>query len=454
MLHMNILGEIKTLFNSGSDRSVNVKKNIFESIVIKGCSIVVSLLLVPLTLGYLSTDLYGLWLTLSSIILWLNFFDVGFTLGLKNKLAEAVAKEQWEEGKKYVSTTYAIITIIFIPLSLIGEILVSHIEWTKLLNIEDKYSEDIITVLHVLIAFFCLQMIANVLSSVVAAFQKVALSSLFPVIGNVLSLFLIYLLTKFTQSSIVLLSFVMSSMPVIVLIIASLILYQSKFKKVCPSWSFIDMNKMKDLMNLGVKFFVIQIQVVILFQSTNFLISYISSPKDVSYYNIAYKYFNIVMMAYYIVLNPLWPAFTDAYSKEDYKWMNSIYKKMEHMYIVSLLCMIIMLFISPFIYRIWLSDNIDIPFKMTCVVFVYMIILTWDSLQVMLINGIGSIKLQSYVTMIGLFVHIPLSLFLGELYGSYGVIYSMIIITCIYSVFFTKQIRMILSRKAYGIWVE
>jgi O-antigen/teichoic acid export membrane protein len=451
---MNILGEIKTLFNSGSDRSVNVKKNIFESIVIKGCSIVVSLLLVPLTLGYLSTDLYGLWLTLSSIILWLNFFDVGFTLGLKNKLAEAVAKEQWEEGKKYVSTTYAIITIIFIPLSLIGEILVSHIEWTKLLNIEDKYSEDIITVLHVLIAFFCLQMIANVLSSVVAAFQKVALSSLFPVIGNVLSLFLIYLLTKFTQSSIVLLSFVMSSMPVIVLIIASLILYQSKFKKVCPSWSFIDMNKMKDLMNLGVKFFVIQIQVVILFQSTNFLISYISSPKDVSYYNIAYKYFNIVMMAYYIVLNPLWPAFTDAYSKEDYKWMNSIYKKMEHMYIVSLLCMIIMLFISPFIYRIWLSDNIDIPFKMTCVVFVYMIILTWDSLQVMLINGIGSIKLQSYVTMIGLFVHIPLSLFLGELYGSYGVIYSMIIITCIYSVFFTKQIRMILSRKAYGIWVE
>ena len=75
----------------GSQRGANIKKNIAGSLMIKGFSILTQLILVPLTLGYLNTDLYGIWLTVSSILLWLGFFDIGFTLGLRNKLSEALA---------------------------------------------------------------------------------------------------------------------------------------------------------------------------------------------------------------------------------------------------------------------------------------------------------------------------------------------------------------------------
>ncbi|NBI98218.1 hypothetical protein D1645_25625, partial [Parabacteroides goldsteinii] len=56
-------------FFSGNNRSSLVKKNIAGSIVIKGISICTSLLLVPLTLDYINKELYGIWLTLSSIVL-------------------------------------------------------------------------------------------------------------------------------------------------------------------------------------------------------------------------------------------------------------------------------------------------------------------------------------------------------------------------------------------------
>ena len=75
----NILG--------GSKRTSLLKKNIAASILIKGISILSSLLLVPLTLDYVNKELYGIWLTLSSIVVWINFFDIGLTLGLKNRLA-------------------------------------------------------------------------------------------------------------------------------------------------------------------------------------------------------------------------------------------------------------------------------------------------------------------------------------------------------------------------------
>ena len=53
--------------NKGSLRSVKVKRNIVYSFFLKGCSVGISLLLVPLTLDYLDAANYGIWLTLSSI---------------------------------------------------------------------------------------------------------------------------------------------------------------------------------------------------------------------------------------------------------------------------------------------------------------------------------------------------------------------------------------------------
>jgi O-antigen/teichoic acid export membrane protein len=100
--------------NKGNDRSVNALKNILASLLIRGCSISISLGLVPLTIHYVNPTGYGVWITLSSIIGWFSFFDIGFGHGLRNKFAEALATGQNELARIYVSTTYAILIIISI----------------------------------------------------------------------------------------------------------------------------------------------------------------------------------------------------------------------------------------------------------------------------------------------------------------------------------------------------
>ena len=47
------------------------------SIGIKTVGVFVSLFIVPITLGYLSEEEYGIWLTLSSMLAWIGFFDIG-----------------------------------------------------------------------------------------------------------------------------------------------------------------------------------------------------------------------------------------------------------------------------------------------------------------------------------------------------------------------------------------
>lgn len=437
----------------GTDRSVAVKKNIVGSLFVKGCSIIISLLIVPLTLGYVSSDLYGIWLTLSSIIMWLNFFDIGFTLGLKNKLTEAIALGDMQRGKVLVSTTYFMMIAIFIPLCILLEMIIPHINWASFLNVTGNYNPDIIKTLHILAACLCAQMIVNVLTAVLAAYQKVALSSAFPVIGNFISLFIILLLTKYCPPSLSLLALAISTIPIFVIIIASFILFSSSFKAVAPSWNFVKKKQIKDLFNLGSKFFLIQAQIVVLYQCTNILISNLSGPSDVTSYNIAYKYITISMMILTIIMAPLWPAFTEAYTKNDYSWMKNVYNKMCKLWGGLTVIVILMIIVSPIVYQLWIGEKAHVPLIMTVLIGIYTIVHSWDIIQVNMINGVGAIKLQTYITLIGLIVHIPLSLFLGRYVSCYGVIISMIVINMIYSTTFTIQIRKILNKTAKGLWV-
>lgn len=414
----------------------------------------ISFLLVPLTIGYVSTELYGVWLTISSILTWLSFLDLGFSQGLKNKLTEAIAKEEWDTGKSLVSTCYFMMTLIFIPVCVILELFIPLIDWSSLLNVSALYSDEIVKAMYILIAFCCLQMIANVIVSVVAAFQMVALSGTFNVIGNALSLIIIYVLTKTVPPSLVALALTLAVMPVLVTIIATIILFRGRFKVVAPSIFKINKNYIRDLFGLGYKFFIINIQVVVLYQSTNILISNVSSPNEVTTYNITYKLLSCAMMAYTLITGPLWPAYTDAYAKGDFAWMKRMYFKMKRVLLYTIVsCITVAVFAQP-IYHVWIGDKVHVPYSMTAMVALYVCVYCWVNLNGTLVVGMGKVKIETLMSIIGMTLHIPLSLFLSNYIGVYGVLCSLIIINVFYGILMNVQVNKILNNKAYGIWLK
>lgn len=451
---MNPVNKIFGKISSGNKRSVAVKKNILASFVIKGVSILTSFLLVPLTIGYVSAELYGIWLTLASILTWLSFMDIGFSQGLKNKLTEAIANNDWKKGKALVSTTYGMMVLIMVPICVLLELAIPLVDWTSLLNVNPMYAEEIVNAMYVCIAFGCLQMIVNVLVSVVAAFQKVTLSNSFMVIGNVISLFLIFALKSIVPPSLVVLACTLAAMPILVTLIASIILFSGSFKQVAPSISCFNKTYIKELFGLGFKFFIINIQVLVLYQSTNVLISYVSSPMEVTTYNLAYKLLSVSMMIYTIITVPLWPAYTDAYARGDYDWMKNMRRKMTKILLLSIGVCISIAMLSPFIYKIWIGNSVEVPFVMTGMVCLYVMAYCWMQLNGTLVAGMGAVLLETLVATIGMLVHIPLALYFSSYIGAYGVLVSLILINFMYAIIMNVQVNKILSKKATGIWEQ
>lgn len=78
------------------DHNRQVIKNMLGAFLVKGASLVVSLILLPMYIRFFNdkTSL-GLWYTILSVLNWVTLFDLGLGHGLRNKLPMAIEKKIW-----------------------------------------------------------------------------------------------------------------------------------------------------------------------------------------------------------------------------------------------------------------------------------------------------------------------------------------------------------------------
>jgi O-antigen/teichoic acid export membrane protein len=445
---------LNNLLNKGQERSVKAKQNILASFLIKGGSIIVGLLLVPLTLHYVSPSQYGIWITLSSIIGWFGFFDIGFGNGLRNKFAESIAKGEDEKARIYVSTTYGILTIIITLVLIIFFCVNPFLNWSNILNAPQGMAGELSTLALIVFVFFCLQFILQLITTVLNADQQPAKASLFNFFGSLFSLLVIFILTKTTSGNLIYLGAALGFTPILVLSASSIWFYSRKYKKFAPSIKYIKFSYARDLMTLGVKFFLLQIAGIVLYQTSNIIIAQLFGPEQVTPYNIAFKYFSIIPMVMGIILSPFWSAYTEAWVKKDIPWIKKSLKKLKTFWLLLSLAALVMLYSSHFVYKVWVGEEIKVPFSLSAVIAVYLVINTWNGIYCAFLNGVGKIKLQLYTGILDMIIHIPLAIYLGKKLGIAGVVLSLVILCGLNMIWTIIQYNKIINNKATGIWAQ
>lgn len=442
----------KSFFKKGHERTIRAKKNIAASFIIKGVSISVNFALVPLTINYINPSQYGIWLTLSSIVAWLSFFDIGFGHGLRNRFAEAKANCNFEKARIYVSTTYAVLALIFSGVWILFFIINKFVNWSTILNAPPELAIELSTVAIIVFSFFCIQIVLGTINTVLIADQKSAKAAFFDMLGQIFSLCIIYILTKKTTGSLIYLALGLGAAPILVLLASTLIFYSSQYQYFAPNLKYVKFSQAKDILKLGFNFFFIQIAVIVIYQTNNIIISHIGNPNDVTVFNIAYKYFSIVLMVITIIVGPFWSAFTEAYTKGDYSWMRLTLGKLKIILFFSIFGVVVLVLLSKYVYQFWIGNLISIPLKVSISLGVYVILLSVISLYTQILNGIGKIKIQILTYTSATIFHIPLAFFLGKYLGLIGVIFSASMFYIIICFFAVKQVNLIINEKAVGIW--
>jgi len=451
-----ILNFVNSFVNKGHQRSVQAKKNILFSFIIKGLSICISLVLVPLLINYINASRYGIWLTLSSIVAWFSFFDIGLTQGFRNKFAESKAKNDVKGAQIYISTTYAVLGIIFGLLWIIFLIVNNFLNWSTLLKLPQDMASEVSILAIIVFTYFCLLFVLKIIITINVADQKPARASVIDLLGQCASLIFIFILVKTTKGSLIWLGVGLCLAPILAYIGATFYFFKNEYAIYRPKFSLIDFSFTKSLFNLGLTFFIIQIAAVIQFESANIIIARNFGTAQVTSYNIVYKYFGMLTMLFTIFLTPFWSASTEAYFKNDYQWIRNSIKKYNMLNVIIFLLSIVMLALSDRIYTLWLGKNkVHIDFILSFWGFVFVAFNIYGSKYVNLLNGISALKLQFWISLGTPILYVivavvlikyyrmgPESLFIASVVANVNIIVAPI------------QYYQIIVKNKKGIWVK
>lgn len=402
------------MYNFRKIKENKLINSISKSFVLKMIGAILSFIIIPVSINVLDGERYGIWTTILTFVSWFTFFDFGLGNGLRNKLSEVIAKNEYDEANKYLSTGYAVVGLLITIIIIILLNIYPLIKWSAIFNTTSINSVELMYSMIFISIFFLINLLLSNINSIFYAFQKPELTSLSNILMQAIFIIIIIIFKESIKNNLILFSFIYGLCLVLSNLVLSLWFFITN-NKIRISFKNIKRRYIKGIMDLGVKFFLIQLSSLVLLSTDNIVITQILGPQYVTEYNIVYKLFSIVTMIHGgIILNSLWSTYTKAYAEKNYNWIISTFSKTKKLFFVIFLGIICLMVISKTVISIWIGKELLISNTLIVLMSIYTIMCAWTGTYCSILNGLGKINLQLAISIFSGIINIPLSVMFAK----------------------------------------
>lgn len=397
-------------------------QSIGTSVASRSLSIGLSLVSVPIALGYLGTEQYGLWATVTSVISVLVFADLGVGNGMLNAISAANGRDNMAGVRSAIASGVSIVSIIAIVFLMVFLAVWPFVDWARAFKIQGELATYQVSIaLLVLMITFAINMPVSIIQKIQYGLQEGRWASLSQAIAAVLGLSMTLAVVHFDLGLIGMVGcFVVGAL--IADFCVGLIFFRQR-PEIYPSLSDWNKTEFRQLFRVGLSFLLLQAAVSLCYASDNLILSQMIGHEAVAEYSVHQKLFSPLTLIATLALTPMWPAFSDAIARHDIRWVKkALAITCTLMLVWALVGGCILLLSSKWLMQHWLKGQIqpDLTIGVALVV--------WASVDLvgraiaMFANGAGLLKQQ----MIGLAFFVPLCIglkiwFVSEI-GSSGVV--------------------------------
>lgn len=370
---------------------------------------VCSLLSASLLLQCLGDTKYGIFTSTLSIITWIYYFDMGIGNGLRNKIGEKIAVNDFVSVRKYIGVSYVLISMLAVVIFAVFFIVISAFDVEKLLNV--TVDDENLNVVLLAAAFLaCLNFIASLVNNILYAMQKAAMVSFYNIVAQLFYICGIYLYIRLGISAILYVAVSEGLAQLLKNVLASIHIIK-KYPEFRFSLSDVEFKYANGILGFGIQMFILQIAALVLNQTDNLIILRYFGGDQVTPYNFCYKYFSVINTFITVVMTPLWSAYTAAYARKDVQWIQSTFKKSAMLYgLVFAGTIAAVIVCRPFM-RIWTGRDLDFQPGLILLTAVYFLILMASHIFSTFVNGIGKVKEATVAVLIEAVINVPLSIF-------------------------------------------
>jgi len=294
--------------------------------VVKIFSAAINLITVPLTVHYLGSERYGLWMAISSVITLMGFADLGLGNGLLNAVSKANGRNNINEAQVAVSSTFFILLGISFLLFLIFISIFPFISWKDVFNVRSALAiREAGPTMFTLVMILLINIPLGIIQRIQDGYQEGYRFQLWLILGSLIS-FAGLLICIYFKGSLTWLVLAYSGGPIIATTLNGVHLFSKKRKSLIPNFRFFNLKTGKTLIKSGLIFFLLGLFTLLANASDDIVITQTLGPSAVAGYEIVKKLFFFSMFTQYII-QPLWPAFAEAMESGDIAWAKNTVKK-------------------------------------------------------------------------------------------------------------------------------
>jgi O-antigen/teichoic acid export membrane protein len=330
----------------------------------KGFALLASLITVPLTLNYLGTERYGLWMTISSVIAMLGFADLGLGNGLISALAEADGKNDRAAARRYVSSSLMMLAFVAALILLAFAVVYPLIPWAQVFNVASpRAAHEVGPTVIGLVVCFALGLPLLLIQRVQSGYQEGFASGLWQSAGSLLSLGCVLLAIR-AQAGLAWLALALTGAPLLVAGLNWIVYAGWQRPEIFPRWSDVQSGIARRLAATGSVFLWLQALTLIGTTSDSLIIAHTYGAHEVSVYAVVQRLFSITLIVQLLVA-PLWPAFGEAMAREDYAWIRRTLNRSLKLCVgVTTLAVLPMIFWGRQIIPLWTGQDLKPPFAL------------------------------------------------------------------------------------------
>lgn len=307
-------------------RLIGLFQGVATSLGNRAVSVLVNFLSVPLAIRYLGPELYGAWLTLGSLLAWLQLSDFGLNNGLANAITTAVGQDRPDRVRAHVTNGFLLLGGIAALTGIIALSAWPFINWSALLGVTSPDARrEIGPAVAIAIVIFALQFPISITAKIYMAYQEGRIANYWAAAGNVLSLVALVIVTR-TEGGLPWLVVAVSGTGLLVSAVntAWLLFVHKPFLR--PGLRYADPTSVWSVGQVSGKFFLLQMMALVTFESPNLIIGYYLGAAHVPVYRLTYTLFNYTSLPQSMLFFYLWAAYNEAIARKDIAWVQRAFR--------------------------------------------------------------------------------------------------------------------------------
>jgi len=436
--------------DSRERRSRSIMRGTVSAILARGLGALAGLITVPLTVRYLGGERYGVWVTISSVMLFLGFTDLGLASSLTNYLGKAFGEDDKESARRYVLTACLVLSVIALLLTIAGIVFAQPLARLMFPSVDpDLIRREVVPSLIIAFASFAFSLPLVVVSRLLVAFQESAAANLWILIAS-LAGFVGVLLVILCRGRLPWLVFGLLGAHALVHATSAVWLFGWHKRWLLPAgWDF-DFTIVRDLFSSSWKFFVANAAWLINSQTDNIIIAHYLGAAQVTPYSVTFRIFAYATLIQMLAAPTLWPAYTEAVTKKDFDWIRGIFRKsLRWSLLIAAVALVILTIFGQTIINIWAGPTAVPPFSAIVWMAIWNLILGYLIVASCLLQATGQVTGLSIYSSLTAVLNVALSIWFARLYGITGVIAATVVAYMIASVIpVSIETRRLLTRFA------